>query len=55
MKFKKEELEIIAYCMALLESDCTNEITRKKMHNMLAKMQAIGIWGNADFYDEEEE
>ena len=53
MKFNKNQLEIIAYCLSIQESECENKETRVQMQNMLGDMQEKGIWGTyAMFYNE---
>jgi|TARA_R100000081_G_C4680489_1_gene97219 hypothetical protein len=57
MTFTKTELEIVAYCVSLLECDVvTNSPIKKDFNNILAKLQSVGIWGrleNKHFYEEE--
>jgi hypothetical protein len=52
MKFNKNQLQIISYCLANLESDCENADTRQEMHHILGSLQNEGIWGHCDFYNE---
>ena len=47
MKFTKDQLEIIAYTLALCESDCEGK-TQAEMHLILGKLQQKGIWGDID-------
>ena len=47
MKFTKEQLEIIAYCLALCESDL-NISTQIKTHQILGTLQQKGIWGHIE-------
>jgi len=47
MKFTKEQLEIIAYCLSLCESDFQGE-TQAQMHQILGTLQQKGIWGNIE-------
>jgi len=57
MKFTKTELEIVAYCVSLLECDvATNSPIKKDFNNILAKLQSVGIWGRIEskHFDEEE-
>ena len=52
MNFNKKQLQIISYCLALLESDCENADTKQEIHNMLGNMQSKNIWGRCEFYNE---
>ena len=47
MKFTKEQLEIIAYCLSLCESDFEGK-TQAQMHQILGTLQQKGIWGNIE-------
>ena len=49
MKLNKNQKEIIAYCLALLESDCENKSTKKEMHKLLSELQKESIYGNINF------
>ena len=44
MKFTKEQLEIIAYCLSLCESDLQGK-TQAQTREILGWLQQIGIWG----------
>tara|TARA_R110000782_G_scaffold109134_1_gene198041 strand:+ start:2220 stop:2375 length:156 start_codon:yes stop_codon:yes gene_type:complete len=51
MKFSKQQLELIAYSVSLLESDGDNEFssnTNLEMQQILGKLQEVGIWGNVE-------
>ena len=50
MRFNKKQLQIIAYCLANLESDCEIKETRQEMHNILGGLQNKDIWGRCNFY-----
>jgi hypothetical protein len=52
MRFNKKQLQIISYCLALLESDCENADTKQEMHWILGSLQNKGIWGRCKFYNE---
>ena len=47
MKFTKEQLEIIAYCLSLCESDFEGK-TQAQMHQILGTLQQKGIWGDIE-------
>lgn len=47
MKFTKEQLEIIAYCLSLCESDFQGK-TQAQMHQILGTLQQKGIWGDIE-------
>jgi hypothetical protein len=49
MKLNKKQKQIIAYCLALIESDCENKSTKKEMHKILSELQKEGIFGNIKF------
>ena len=53
MKFNKKQLQIISYCLALLESDCEVKETRQEMHNILGSLQDKNIWGHCNFTKED--
>mgnify|MGYP003627160093 CR=1 FL=1 len=51
MKFSKQQLQVIAYSVSLLESDGDNELsasTNVDMQQILGKLQEVGIWGNVE-------
>ena len=53
MKFNTNQLEIIAFCLSIQESECENKETRDQIRDMLGTMQQKGIWGtSAMFYHE---
>ena len=45
MKFTKSQFELIAYAVALLESDITNTKTLTDAHHILGGLQSKGVWG----------
>jgi hypothetical protein len=47
MKFTKEQLEIIAYCLSLCESDFEGK-TQEQTHQILGTLQQMGIWGHIE-------
>tara|TARA_R110000782_G_scaffold146294_1_gene239017 strand:+ start:379 stop:528 length:150 start_codon:yes stop_codon:yes gene_type:complete len=49
MKFNKKQKQIVAYCLALLESECTNKSTKKEMHKILSELQKEKIFGTIKF------
>ena len=53
MRFNKEELNIIATALALVESEMTHKESKAITESMLGKMQEIEIWGDAEFWVEE--
>ena len=55
MRFNKKQLEIIAMALALSVEEMTNEKTQAITESMLGKMQSIGVYGDAEFWVEEEE
>ena len=54
MRYTKKQKEIIAYCLSLLESDCEVEGTRNEMICMIQDLQSQKIFGDVDFYNQEE-
>ena len=48
MKFTKQQCELIAYAVALLEGDITNKEVLTDAHNVLGGLQAEGIWGTVE-------
>jgi hypothetical protein len=44
--FEQDDLEIIAYYLALNIDEQEDVKVKKRMSNMLGKMQGIGIWGH---------
>ena len=46
--FNKQDLEVIAYCLALIEMDAPNPKVRKQIQRILGDLQKKGIWGNIE-------
>tara|TARA_R100000541_G_scaffold9558_2_gene17280 strand:+ start:7458 stop:7619 length:162 start_codon:yes stop_codon:yes gene_type:complete len=53
MRFNKKQLEIIATALALSVEEMTNEKTQAMTETMLGNMQSIGVYGDAEFWEEE--
>ena len=47
-KLSKEQWEVIAYSLALLESDLPTPQARKDAQRVLGILQQKGVWGNLE-------
>tara|TARA_R110000796_G_scaffold67610_1_gene155146 strand:+ start:65 stop:226 length:162 start_codon:yes stop_codon:yes gene_type:complete len=53
MRFNKKQLQIIAMALTLAVDEMTNKETQAMTETMLDNMQSIGVWGYAEFWEEE--
>ena len=53
MAYTKQQKEIIALAVALMESDIEVADIRKDAHLILGDLQKQGVWGDINIYNEE--
>jgi len=53
MRYTKQQKEIIALALALMESDIEVADIRRDAHLILGDLQKQGVWGDINIYKEE--